>query len=122
MLRSQILFLSIPRFPPILFIFNWVSTSEIDAVALPQMIAPQTRMDLINWLQLWLACVISGGLAIKAVVYPAQSPSFTNFWLSQMRAFLAIFLTEVEDLKGYFNIFQFVITVPVIHVLRYRSD
>ncbi|CAG5136881.1 unnamed protein product, partial [Candidula unifasciata] len=63
-------------------------------------ISELTRKDLINWLMLWLVCAISGGFAINAVVYPAQSVSFTNFLRSQMRTFLAIFLTEVDDLKA----------------------
>ncbi|GFS24681.1 transient receptor potential cation channel subfamily M member 2 [Elysia marginata] len=58
------------------------------------------RKDMINWLQLWLMWVISGGLAIQSVIYPAQPFSLDILGRALLRAILGIWLTEIDDLDG----------------------
>ncbi|RUS70803.1 hypothetical protein EGW08_021438, partial [Elysia chlorotica] len=55
---------------------------------------------MVNWVQLWSMWIIAGGLAISAVIYPAQPFSISVVARALFRATLGIWLTEIDDLGG----------------------
>lgn len=58
------------------------------------------RKDLTNWLKMWFLTLVSGSIAIHAVLYPAESLDLQVAFKTLIRGVLALFMTEVEDLGG----------------------
>ncbi|CAG5129270.1 unnamed protein product, partial [Candidula unifasciata] len=58
------------------------------------------RRDLINWLKMWFLTLVSGSVAIHAVLYPAETLDLQVAFKTLLRGVLALFMTEVDDLDG----------------------
>ncbi|XP_012937912.2 uncharacterized protein LOC101850169 [Aplysia californica] len=56
------------------------------------------RRDLVKWLRIWSMTLISGAVAVHAVLYPAAPFNLNTLWSAFIRGVFALFTTDISDL------------------------